>query len=501
MPFPAGTPTVTLVGTLPSAVAGDGYGGQVVLTPSAILTDETRHAIYPGGGKTAIVDGTFSVQVIPTSAPGIEPAGWRWQVDIRPAGGRRLTFWADIPGSDGATIHLDDLVPAQAPGGGSVNADGKSAYDLAVAQGFEGSVIEWLASLVGPQGLHGDDGTPGASAYELALANGYAGTEAEWLASLVGPKGDDGDDATNLVVSVNDKQGVVTLGPADVEADPAGAAAAAQTAAAADATAKVSAHSSDTTDVHGIADTTKVVTTDDARLTNARTPTTHAASHATAGSDPVTPAAIGAYPAADGNALNTLVTDLQNRVGGTFGLESRATVLESRASTLEGSVAGKIDKTGGTLAGTFTNNVTATTVTAYGGGVAGDLFDRWRTLGNGTQQLGPGTATRDTSWGRQGVAQIGTADSDVVIGLAGKGLRIKEGTGAKMGVATLVAGTVTVPTTAVAATSRILLTTQTPGGTPGWLHVSARTAGTNFTILSSSAADTSVIAWLIVDPA
>jgi len=38
----------------------------------------------------------------------------------------------------------------------------------------------------------GKDGAPGKSAYEIAQANGYTGTETEWLASLVGPKGDQG---------------------------------------------------------------------------------------------------------------------------------------------------------------------------------------------------------------------------------------------------------------------------------------------------------------------
>ena len=78
MAFPTGTPVVTLIGTLPSAVAGSGYGGQVVCTPSAILTDSSRHAVYPGGGKTDIVDGAFSVQLIPNDAVGIGPTGWGW---------------------------------------------------------------------------------------------------------------------------------------------------------------------------------------------------------------------------------------------------------------------------------------------------------------------------------------------------------------------------------------------------------------------------------------
>lgn len=37
------------------------------------------------------------------------------------------------------------------------------------------------------------DGQQGKSAYQVAVENGYTGTEAEWLASLKGPKGDQGD--------------------------------------------------------------------------------------------------------------------------------------------------------------------------------------------------------------------------------------------------------------------------------------------------------------------
>jgi hypothetical protein len=46
----------------------------------------------------------------------------------------------------------------------------------------------------------------------------------------------------------------------------------------------------------GTSSTTQVVRADDARLSNARTPTAHATSHAAGGSDPLTPAAIAAAP-------------------------------------------------------------------------------------------------------------------------------------------------------------------------------------------------------------
>ncbi len=86
-------------------------------------------------------------------------------------------------------------------------------------------------------------------------------------------------------------------------------------------------------------------------------------------------------------------------------------------------------------------------------------------------------------------------------GSAGGGLAVKEGANARSGAAVLVAGTVVVPNTSVTATTRIQLTSQVDGGTPGFQRVSARTPGTSFTILSSNVADTSTVAWFLVEPA
>lgn len=86
------------------------------------------------------------------------------------------------------------------------------------------------------------------------------------------------------------------------------AADAAAAAAAGGAATALTAHNDDTTNVHGIADTADLVLTDDPRLTDARTPTSHASTHATAGSDPITPASIGAIPAAEKSAPSGVAT-------------------------------------------------------------------------------------------------------------------------------------------------------------------------------------------------
>lgn len=112
------------------------------------------------------------------------------------------------------------------------------------------------------------------------------------------------------------------------------------------------------------------------------------------------------------------------------------------------------------------------------------------------RNIGAGTLSLDV----EGSASVG---SDVKMTVAGGGLYVKEGTNATMGIATLVAGTVTVSTTEVTANSRIHLTTQTLGtvAVPKTVGVTARSAGTSFTITSADATDTSTVAWMIVEPA
>lgn len=73
------------------------------------------------------------------------------------------------------------------------SGSGKSAYEIAVENGFEGSEAEWLESLKGSEG----DG--GKSAYDIAIENGFEGTEAEWLDSLGGNSNASVDETLNLI--------------------------------------------------------------------------------------------------------------------------------------------------------------------------------------------------------------------------------------------------------------------------------------------------------------
>jgi hypothetical protein len=83
---------------------------------------------------------------------------------------------------------------------------------------------------------------------------------------------------------------------------------------------------------------------------------------------------------------------------------------------------------------------------------------------------------------------------------AAAGYNPSGGTPLSSGTAVLAAGTATVNSALVTAGAVIIVTCQVPGGTPGFLRVSARTAGTSFTITSSSGTDTSTAGWVILGP-
>lgn len=118
MSFPAGASTITLTGTFPVPVGGTARTGQVTFTPTAVLVDSTQHAIYSGGGPIALDNtGKFTVVLLCTNDPDVQPTGWRWLVDEQPAGGRRRAYYIDIPSTLGPTVDLSQLAPASAPDG------------------------------------------------------------------------------------------------------------------------------------------------------------------------------------------------------------------------------------------------------------------------------------------------------------------------------------------------------------------------------------------------
>lgn len=183
-----------------------------------------------------------------------------------------------------------------------------------------------------------------------------------------------------------------------------------------------------------------------------------------------------------------------------------------------------LPKAGATLTAVCALAGAATTTDMISAHVTADTQKRLIVNAGGTLEWGSGADAVDTNLYRSAADTLKTDDDLVVVGsvtsaslgtgaigatdhvsisVAGKGLAIKEGANAKMGAATMVDGAVVVETTAVTASSRVFLTVQSLGtvAAPKAIAVTARTASTSFTITSADATDTSVVAWMLVEPA
>ena len=138
----------------------------------------------------------------------------------------------DADGETSATLHHG--------ANGEKGTDGKSAYQIAVEQGYQGSESDWLSSLkgekgnTGAKGNPGQDGAEGKSAYAIAVEHGYEDSEEKWLLSLKGEKGDTGErgekgdagvagkdgfspianvvkDGSVITITITDKNGTTTV--------------------------------------------------------------------------------------------------------------------------------------------------------------------------------------------------------------------------------------------------------------------------------------------------
>lgn len=97
--------------------------------------------------------------------------------------GKDADLWEIKLADDGKYYWFKNGVNQNIAAQGPAGTDGKSAYELAVAGGYNGTLEAWLES------LKGNAGAAGKSAYELAVEGGYKGTQAEWLESLKGKDG------------------------------------------------------------------------------------------------------------------------------------------------------------------------------------------------------------------------------------------------------------------------------------------------------------------------
>lgn len=156
---------------------------------------DTVVIVTPTGSKTVTNQPRLSsVTVVERGLQGI-PGISAYELALAEGFQGSLSEWLEtLRGRDGAD-GKDGLDGKD----GTDGEDGKSAYDLAVDGGFEGTEAEWLESLKGepgpegPQGEKGEDGLDGKSAYDLAVDNGFEGDESEWLASLKGEQGAKGE--------------------------------------------------------------------------------------------------------------------------------------------------------------------------------------------------------------------------------------------------------------------------------------------------------------------
>lgn len=295
MAFPAGLTLVTVHGEF-DMPPGGGAAGRIEFTARYPLVGPDDDSIVPPFtiGADLDEDGEFTVELPATNDPQWTPTGWAYAVRGHAGGGRvggtlQLDYLttsvelADLIQVDGTAEQGHTYIPLSQR---SI-AGGVAGLDV------DGDVIDASGSKVtgggGGGGPSPSSTVVSATSYGTSAAAGSASAYSRGdhtHGSHAAPASTDISDATTTGKAVLTAASAAAARTA-ISAETSGAAATALATAEAYADSAVATHSADTTAVHGITDTSALVVTTDTRLTNARTPTAHASTHASAGSDPV----------------------------------------------------------------------------------------------------------------------------------------------------------------------------------------------------------------------
>ncbi|MFZ4264491.1 hypothetical protein [Streptomyces arboris] len=183
MPLPDGVETITLTSSRTHPDGGPMRGRVIVRPAPKIVTNPDLGHTVQGDAEGRWVDGELSLTVLVADAAGYEPTGYTHLVMERPDDAAPRDYPVLLTTALGPTVDLADLAPTEPYTGDYVLTPG-------------------------PRGLKGDDGDDGDGAYDIALAGGYVGSEVQWVASLKGAKGDKGDKGDAGTPPTGDQVGV-----------------------------------------------------------------------------------------------------------------------------------------------------------------------------------------------------------------------------------------------------------------------------------------------------
>jgi hypothetical protein len=158
---------------------------------------------------------TVSVEVIDYNGAFVTGCGYQTNTSNTPVSGKKIIFFINndstpnqynsgsdtklaeytmcnakdgLNGTNGDSVSVVDASVANCPNGGitlTVNSVSKH-----ICNGLDG--VDGLDGLSGPQGAPGQNGSDGKSAYEIAVENGFVGSVSDWLTSLHGADGSPG---------------------------------------------------------------------------------------------------------------------------------------------------------------------------------------------------------------------------------------------------------------------------------------------------------------------
>ncbi|MBU6170601.1 MAG: hypothetical protein KGQ87_03790 [Verrucomicrobia bacterium] len=154
--------------TVPMAWAGEafepGTAWSLIWTAKHTAADDDSSAVIQKatGAGISVTEDTATIELVPDDTLFLPATQLVWDLqaqslttgEVRTVALGGLKLSRDVTRRTTTSVPINTLTPA-------VPFTGKSAYEVAVENGFSGSESQWLASLVGPQGIQGIQGEVG----------------------------------------------------------------------------------------------------------------------------------------------------------------------------------------------------------------------------------------------------------------------------------------------------------------------------------------------------